>query len=368
MRPEESARYGVLPCEELDESSTMKIIQVAVLVLLFVSALAAAKTLDMYVIDVEGGKSLLLVSPSGQSMLLDAGNPGSNGRDANRIVEACKAAGVKAIDYMVVTHYDGDHVANVPTLMGLISAVTFVDHGENVQQNALKTYAAYMALVAKGKHIVVKPGDKIPIKGFEAVVITSAGKAITTPLKGAGQPNAACATTPRKTWGPDARGNVDNHDTNENGMSIGMLVTYGKFRMVDTADLTWNKELDLMCPVNRVGTADLYMVSNHGNTNANSPAMVHALRPRVVILDNSARKFYEPDTFNTVKSSPGLEDYWQLHYYTAGTEKTNTAPDFIANTQDSPDGKWIKISVQQNGTFTITNTRSNFAKTYKPRK
>lgn len=347
---------------------TVKIIQIAVVILLMVSALTAAKTLDMYVIDVEGGKSLLLVSPSGQSMLLDAGNPGSNGRDANRIVEACKAAGVKAIDYMVVTHYDSDHVANVPTLMGLISAVTFVDHGENAQQNAVKTYAAYMELVAKAKHIVVKPGDKIPIKGFEAVVITSAGKALSTPLKGAGQPNAACATTPRKTWAPDARGNVDNHDTNENGMSIGLLVTYGKFRMVDTADLTWNKEIDLMCPVNRVGTVDLYMISNHGNNNANSPAIVHALRPRVAILDNSARKFYVVDTFNTVKSSPGLEDYWQLHYYTAGTEKTNTAPDFIANTQDSPDGKWIKISAQQNGTFTITNTRNNFTKTYKPRK
>jgi hypothetical protein len=123
-----------------------------------------------------------------------------------------------------------------------------------------------------------------------------------------------------------------------------------------------------MCPVNRVGKVDLYMISNHGNNNANSPAMVHALRPRVAILDNAARKFFEVDTFNTVKSSPGLEDYWQMHYYTAGTETTNAPADFIANTQDSPDGKWIKISAQQNGTFTITNTRNNFTKTYKPRK
>jgi competence protein ComEC len=333
-----------------------------------VSALPAAKTLDMYVVDVEGGKALLLVSPSGQSMLIDAGNPGSNGRDADRIVEACKAAGVKQIDYLVVTHYDGDHVANVPALLQRISAVTFVDHGENVQQNATKTYAAYMELVAKGKHIVVKPGDKIPIKGFDAVVVTSAGKALTKPLKGAGQPNSACSTTPRKTWEPNARGVVDNHDTNENGMSITLLVTYGKFRMFDTADLTWNKELDLMCPANPVGTVDLYMVSNHGNNNANSPVMVHALRPRVVILDNSARKYLEIDTFNTVKSSPGLEDYWQLHYYTAGGEKANVPADFIANLQDSPDGKWLKISAEQNGTFTVTNARNNFAKTYKPRR
>jgi beta-lactamase superfamily II metal-dependent hydrolase len=346
----------------------MKLIQTAVLVLLFVSALAAAKTLDMYVVDVEGGKSLLLLSPSGESMVIDAGNPGSNDRDANRIIEACKAAGVTKIDYMVVSHYDGDHVANVPTLLQKISAVTFVDHGENVQANSAKTYAAYMALAAKGKHIVVKPGDKIPIKGFEAVVITSAGKVLTTPLKGAGKPNDACSTSPHKTWGPDARGIVDNHDTNENGMAIGLLVTYGKFRMVDTADLTWNHELELMCPVNRVGKVDLYMVSNHGNNNANSPAMVHGLSPRVAIVDNAAGKFFEVDTFNTIKSSPGLEDYWQMHYYKAGGEKANTSPDLTANLLDSPDGKWIKISVQQNGTFTITNARNNFTKTYKPRK
>ncbi len=346
----------------------MRFAHTVVLVLLFVSALTAARTLDMYVVDVEGGKSLLMVSPSGESMVIDAGNPGSNDRDAIRIVEACKAAGVTKIDYMVVSHYDGDHVANVPTLMQKISAVTFVDHGENVQQNAVKTYAAYMELVAKAKHIVVKPGDKIPIKGFEALVITSAGKSLTTPLKGAGQPNAACSTSPRKTWGPNARGVVDNHDTNENGMSIGMLITYGKFRMVDAADLTWNHELDLMCPVNRVGKVDLYMISNHGNNNANSPAMVHGLSPRVAILDNSATKFYEVDTFNTVKSSPGFEDYWQLHYYTAGNETTNTAPDFVANMPDSTDGKWIKVSAEQDGTFTITNPRNNFAKTYKPKK
>jgi beta-lactamase superfamily II metal-dependent hydrolase len=346
----------------------MKLIQTAVVVLLMVSALAAAKTLDMYVIDVEGGKALLLVSPSGQSMLIDAGNPGSNGRDANRIVEACQAAGVKRIDYMVVTHYDGDHVGNVPALMERMSAVTFVDHGQNVQENSVKSVAAYMALVAKGKHLIVKPGDKIPIKGFEAFVAMSAGKAITTPLKGAGQPNPACDTTLRKTWGPNARGVIDNQDTNENAMSIGLLITYGKFRMYDPADGTWNKERDLMCPVNRVGTVDLYMVSNHGNDNANSPLMVHALRPRVAIVDNAARKYFALEVFQTVKSSPGLEDYWQMHYLPAGAEQANVASDFIANVDGSPDGKWLKISAEQNGTFTVTNSRNAFTKTYKPRK
>ena len=321
----------------------------------------------MYVIDVEGGKSLLLVSPSGQSMVIDAGG----GREANRIVEACKALGVGKIDYMVVSHYDGDHVGGVPALAARVPIVTFVDHGANVQLNDpgyLKNVDAYMALAAKAKRLVVKAGDKIPIKGFDALVVMAAGKAITEPLKGAGQPNPACDTTPRKVWGLDERGILDNHDTNENSQAITLLVTYGKFRMLDPADLTWNKDRELMCPVNRVGAVDLYMTANHGTNNANSPIMVHALRPRVVIADNGASKGASAEVFQTVESSPGLEDYWQMHYLIAGGEKANVSPDYIANIEGSPDGKWIKVSVQPDGAFTVTNARNNFTKTYKPRK
>jgi beta-lactamase superfamily II metal-dependent hydrolase len=332
-----------------------------------VSALSAARTLDMYVIDVEGGKSLLLISPSGQSMVIDAGG----GREANRIVEACKSLGVGKIDYMVVSHYDGDHVGGVPALAERVPIVTFVDHGANVQLNDpgyLKNVDAYMALAAKAKRLTVKAGDRIPIKGFDALVVMAAGKAITEPLKGAGQPNPACDTTPRKVWGLDDRGILDNHDTNENSQAITLLVTYGKFRMLDPADLTWNKDRELMCPVNRVGAVDLYMTANHGMDNANSPVMVHALRPRVVIADNGASKGASADLFQTVKSSPGLEDYWQMHYLIAGGEKANVAPDYIANVVGSPDGKWIKVSVQPDGAFTVTNAGNGFTKTYKPRR
>ena len=350
--------------------SPMRLIQTAVLVLLLASVLTAAKTLDMYVIDVEGGKSLLIVSPSGESMLVDGGNPGNNGRDAGRIADAVHAAGLQRLDYLVVTHYDSDHVANVPAVVERIPVTTFVDHGENVQLNpfTIKGVDAYLAVVAKAKRLVVKAGDRIPIKGVDVFVAMAAGKAIEKPLKGAGQPNPACDTTPRKTWGPDARGNVDNHDTNENGMSIGLLVTYGKFRMYDPADVTWNKDRDLMCPMNRVGLVDMYMVSNHGSDNANSPVMVHALRPRVVIMDNGARKGGSAAVFKVVKSSPGLEDFWQMHYSLPGGEQANVAPDFIANVEGSPDGKWIRVSVRSNGTFTVANSRNNFTKTYKPRK
>jgi beta-lactamase superfamily II metal-dependent hydrolase len=333
--------------------------------LLMVPALAA-KTLDMYAIDV-GGKAFLLVSPTGETVLIDAGIAST----VDRIVEVCNAVGVKKIDYMVVSHYDGDHVGGVPGLAARIPIGTYVDHGANVQTNNPRYVAnvdAYAALTAKAKHMVVKAGDKIPVKGFDVLVVMAAGKAITAPLKGAGQPNPACDTTPRKVWGLDARGILDNHDTNENSQAITLLVTYGKFRMLDPADLTWNKDRELFCPMNRVGTVDLYMTANHGVENGNSPVMVNALRPRVVIADNPTSHGATAEVFGIVKASPGLEDYWQMNYVPAGGEKANVPPDFIANPAGGPGGKWIKISVERDGTFTVINTRNNFAKTYKPKK
>jgi beta-lactamase superfamily II metal-dependent hydrolase len=322
--------------------------------------------LDVYVIDV-GGKASLLVSPSGETMLIDAGVAGT----VDRIVEVCRAAGVKKIDYMVVSHYDGDHVGGVPALAERVPIGTFVDHGPNVQQgNAryLKNVDDYMALTAKAKHVVVKAGDRIPIQGFDALVVMAAGKAIAEPLQGAGQPNPACDTTPRKVWGLDARGILDNHDTNENSQAIVFLITYGKFRMLDPADLTWNKDREMFCPMNRIGTVDLYMTANHGVENANSPVMVNALHPRVVIADNPTSHGATPEVFKIIEASPGLEDYWQMNYQPAGGEKANVPADFIGNLAGGPGGKWIKVSVELDGTFTVTNTRNNFSKTYKPRK
>jgi len=343
----------------------MRSVRIVALVLLMVPALAAARPLEMYALDV-GGKAFLLISPSGETILIDAGVPAT----ADRIVEACKALGVKKIDYMVVSHYDGDHVGGVPGLAARIPIGTFVDHGPNVQMTAgtIKNVEAYNAVTAKARHLVVKAGDIIPVKGMDVLVVMAAGKAIAEPLKGAGQQNPACDTTPRKVWGLDARGILDNHDTNENSQAITLLVTYGRFRMLDPADLTWNKDRELFCPMNRVGTVDLYMTANHGVENANSPVMVNALRPRVVIADNPTSHGATAEVFGIIEASPGLEDYWQMNYVPANGEKANVPADFIANLAGGPGGKWIKISVERNGAFTVTNTRNNFAKTYKPRK
>jgi competence protein ComEC len=330
------------------------------LILLAAAVSPAAGTLDMYVIDTEGGKALLLISPSGQSMLIDTGFPGNNDRDTNRIEEAAKAAGVKQFDFLVVTHYDLDHVNNVPSTVSRIPAVTFVDHGPTAINNAgtTKAVAAYDEVWAKAKHVVVKPGDKIPFAGVDVLVVTSAGAVLKTTVAGGGAANPLCQSTPAKTW---AR---TDEDISENANSVGLLFTFGKFRMIDLADLTWNKELALMCPNNPIGTVDLFMVSHHGNDISNSPALVHALRPKVTIMNNGARKIGAPAVLKTIQESPGLQAAYQMHWSVPAAEG-NPADEFLANLQDSPDGKWIKVSAQQDGTFTVTNGRTGVTKTYK---
>jgi beta-lactamase superfamily II metal-dependent hydrolase len=332
----------------------------ALLVLSFSFVSSAAKTLDMYVVDTEGGKALLIVSPAGQSMLLDTGFPGYNDRDTNRIVEAAKAANVKQFDILVTTHYDLDHVNNTPSLLAKMPAVTFVDHGPPAVKDAgtTKAFAAYEALAAKGKRIIVKPGDKIPFKGVDVLVVMSAMEALKKPVKGGGATNPYCAETKPMTW---ARG---NEDVLENANSIGLLVTFGKFRMLDLADQTWNKERELMCPNNPIGTVDLFMVSHHGNDISNSPALVHALKPKVAIMNNGARKVGAVAAIKIIKSAPGLQALYQLHW-SLNAPNDNPPDEYIANLQNSPDGKWIKVAVQNNGTFAVTNTRTGESKTFK---
>lgn len=339
----------------------MKRFLLSALVLLSLSCvLSAAKTLDMYVIDTEGGKALLIVSPSGQSMLLDTGFPGYSDRDTNRILEAAVAAKVKQFDILVTTHYDLDHVNNTPSLLAKMPAVTFVDHGPPAVKDAgtTKAFAAYEALAAKGKRIIVKPGDKIPFKGVDVLVVMSAMEALKKPVKGGGSPNSCCEDTPPKTW---AR---QNEDVSENANSIGLLFTFGKFRMLDLADQTWNKERELMCPNNPIGTVDLFMVSHHGNDISNSPALVHALKPKVAIMNNGAKKVGAAAAIKTIKSAPGLQALYQLHW-SANAPNDNPPDEYIANLQTSPDGKWIKVSVQNNGTFAVTNARTGESKTFK---
>ena len=328
--------------------------------LLLVPAAPAAATLDVYVIDVEGGKAVLSVAPSGESMLFDAGWPGNDGRDVNRIVEAAHAARLKQIDYLVISHYDLDHLGDVPLLVSRIPVKHFVDHGplQSTGKGVEQRYKAYAEVRDKGDHTAVQPGDRIPIQGMDVLVVTSATRLLNRPLAGAGAPNPLCASTP---------GKPERAEDLEDNMSIGLLFTLGKFRMLDMADLEWFYERKLMCPNNPIGTVDVYQVSIHGQDKGVSPALAQALHARVAIMGNGPRKGGAPETWPTLRNAPGMEDIWQVHYSMLGTPATNPPADFIANPDAACQARWIKLSAQPDGTFTVTNSRNGFSKTYRAR-
>ena len=318
--------------------------------------LDAAKTLDIYFVDVEGGQATLVVSPSKQSLLVDAGWPGLSMRDADRIAAAAKAAGVKQIDYMVVSHFHSDHVGGVPQLARRLPIRTFVDHGESIEHDAegSRLYKAYVKARETGKHMQVKPGDKIPVKDLDVTVLTAGGESIATALPGAGQPNAACAST-----------KLQAADPSENAQSVGILIQYGSFRMIDLGDLTWNKEYELVCPNNKVGKVDLYLTTHHGMNISNPPAIVRALEPRVAVMNNGARKGGSPETWKILHDSAGKPDIWQVHYAVEAGKEHNSPEAMIANADEKDDeAKWLKVSADSNGAITVYNSRNKFQKSY----
>ena len=327
--------------------------------LAFLSApLRAAGTLDVYFIDVEGGQSTLFVTPSGKSMLVDTGWPDFHGRDAERISSVAKAAGVTRIDYLVITHFHRDHVGGVPQLAERLPIGTYVDHGRSVEsgKEADELFHAYVQVRDRASHLIVRAGDQIPIEGINVRVVASTGQAILRPLPGAGEPNPLCASMkPREV------------DPSENAQSIGMLITFGKFRMIDLGDLTWNKELALVCPDNKLGTVDVYLSTHHGLDQSNAPAIVHALKPRVAITNNGATKGGSPEALQTIRTSPGIEDVWQLHYAQNAGKENNAPEPYIVNVDQDANVSWIKLSAESDGRFTVTNSRNGKTKTYAAR-
>jgi beta-lactamase superfamily II metal-dependent hydrolase len=314
-----------------------------------------AKHLLIYAIDVEGGQATLLVSPTGASLLVDTGWPGNDGRDAGRIQEAMRDAGITRIDHVLITHFHVDHVGGAPELVKRAPIGEFLDHGENREDSDItrRDYAAYLKAVEGKPRRIVHPGDTINIPGMDTIVITADGEHIASVQGVKAEPNPNCATEPK--WGLDLT---------ENPRSAGILVTLGKFRFLDLGDLTKAKEIPLVCPVNLLGTVDLYLVNHHGFNQSNSKAFVDAIRPRVAIMDNGAHKAGSPEAWQTVHESPGLEDLWMLHTAEDSDAAHNSPADRIANMKGGADGAWLKVVASPDGSFSVTNARTGLTKSY----
>jgi len=315
-------------------------------------------SLRIYFVDVEGGQSTLFVAPSGESMLVDTGSPDSKTppRDASRIAAVCKLAGVTKIDNLVITHYHGDHVGGLPQLVPMVPVGRFIDHGPNTEgaevqggAGTIAGYNAYTKVLADthADHLVVKPGDVLPIKAFKVEVVSANGDVIAKPLAAGGQPNDACKTSPLK----DPEGD-------ENERSVGMIITFNKTRIMDLGDLTWAKEPGLVCPINKLGKVDLYIASHHGLDRSGSPALVDAVSPRIAVIDNSGRKGAAATTIDTIRGSGRLQDLWQLHTAEGNDAAHNVAESHIANLPGPDAGNYLELSVRPNGSMSVTNPRT----------
>src|SRR5262245_62132891 len=327
--------------------------------------------LQIHWIDTEGGAATLLVTPAGESLLIDTGYPDAD-RDAKRILAGAQKAGVSRIDHVLISHFHNDHVGGLAGLAKMIPIDKFYDHGDVVDQVDKKRLDDYK-LLAGNKRVIVKPGDKIELKGgVQVLVVASEAKFIDKPVNGGG-PNSLCENAARMT----AAGG-------ENQRTIAVLVTYNNFTYLNTIDLDWATEMELACPLKQGG--------RHGaGDGANAPGFIGAIKPQVVVVNNGPRKGfgatdnriqpisvpgksftpYEKVTYLRYTKNPGLEGIWQGHLSLLDKDPAhNTAPDMIANFEETAEcqGHTITASVAADGRFTMTNTRNGFSKSYTARR
>jgi len=322
------------------------------------SLCAAARNLEIYWIDAEGGAATLIVSPAGESLLIDTANRTPDDRDAKRIFAAAQKAGLQKIDYLLTTHFHSDHIGGMAALAKLIPIGMYLDHGETIEIARPQVAAAYKAYTeqTEGKRRILKAGDTIPLKGVDVKVIMSAGQAITKALPGAGAANATCADFHERPPEPDP----------DNDQSVGIVVQYSKFRFLAMGDLTWNYEQKLVCPNNLIGRIDLFQTTHHGLERSNSPQFVWAIQPKVAVMNDGPRKGGPASVFEILRKSPGLEDIWQGHLALGTPKEVNTDEKMIANMESSAqcNGNLLEASVDSAGKYTLTNLRNGYTKSY----
>jgi competence protein ComEC len=339
------------------------------------SAVMAAQNnanLRIYWIDVEGGASTLFVSPTGESLLFDTGNPGNGDRDAKRIFETAKKAGLTRIDHVVISHWHGDHVGGLEALSKMIPLGKFYDHGDGVEAADKARHDSYVSIAGTNRKIL-KAGDMIGLGPVQFRVLVSEGPVISTAINGGGA-NPLCTNAP-----------VMSPAGAENIRMVSLAVNYGSFKYASLADLDWSREMELVCPVNKLGSINLYTINRHGGLDdSGSPQLLGAVKPQVVVFNNGPRKGlgqkdersqpinaatatpYEKNSYLRVAKNAGNEGVWQLHRSMIDPDPThNTMPDMIANMEQEGDqGFGLSAVVGADGKFMISNDRNNYSKSY----
>ena len=337
---------------------------VAMLVLFCAVARAGPGTLDIYFIDVEGGAATLIVTPGGESLLIDTGFPGD--RDAGRIAHvALEIAGLKQIDHCVVTHWHRDHVGGVPALAKLIPIKNYYDHGlpQTIASDMQAEFIEAYKQTTSGASVTLKPGNEIRMARSTKLLPPLSLRVMTAGGVVLGEQSAAPQVRPcGEKFEPKAE------DTSDNVNSVAILLTFGHFKFFDGGDLTWNIENRLACPKNIVGPVDVYQVDHHGIDLSNNPVFVGALDPRVAVIDSGPRKGAEAKTFATLKQLPLIEAIYQLHRNLRTSDRDNTMAGYIANEEEACQGNFIKLSVEPNGrSYTVSIPAKQISRRYRTR-
>jgi competence protein ComEC len=321
------------------------------------------RPLDVYWIDVEGGAATLIVTPAGESVLIDAGNPGE--RDSSRIHKvATEVAGLKQIDHLVVTHFHSDHFGGAVPLSKLMPIGRVYDNGAPVPPPSERDAPLFAAYIAgfDGKRKTLNAGDTITLgqpKGSAPLSMRLLGtrEQFVTP-KPTAKPNAAeCAAAEEKPA-----------DTSDNRNSTVWVLELGPFRFFDGGDLTWNTEARLACPVNLAGQVDVYQVNHHGLGISNNPVLIRSLAPTVSVMNNGARKGTQPQTMAALESAKSIVAMYQVHKNVRDDRENNTSDEYIANLEEQCSAHYIKMSVDPSGKrYTVSIPSSGHSKTYTTR-
>jgi competence protein ComEC len=324
----------------------------------------AARGLEIYFVDTEGGAATLLITPERESILIDCGNPGS--RDAERIYKAATHAGLKAIDHHIVTHWHLDHYGAVARLSQLMPIHHFYDHGipETLMEdpkNFPVLIQAYKA-AAKGKSITLNPGDSVPLKqpgsgpALQLFCVCGSGQVI--PDKPGARENPIA-----REHQPQA------DDPSDNARSLGFILSFGGFRFLDLGDLTWNTEYKLVHPSDKIGLIDVYQSTHHGLEISNNPVVIKTVQPRVAIVNNGPRKGGHPSVIATLRRLPEIQAIYQLHRNVMAGAQENTELDSIANHDENCQGEWIALRVAPDSkTYTVTVGNKGKTKKFETRK
>lgn len=315
-----------------------------------ISGSGAETTLDIYLVDVEGGHATLIRFPTGQTLLVDSGVAGD--RDPPRILDVLSnVIGATRLDYFLTTHYDADHVGGAVDVAAGIPVGRFMDHGDEAAPES------YLALANAGERVVIQAGDALDVGAVHLDFVSSARELITEPLAGAGAANPHC------------EGALDKPGDDENAASVGFVLRFGSFDFLNLADLLWNQEQRLVCPVNLLGKVDVYLTTHHGLERSGAPQLVHAVEPLVALMNNGARKGGGGQTWRTLSSAPGALDVWQMHLALEASDSENPAHEQIANLDSGQQhaADWLRVTVDASGAFRVFNSRNGFSKSYQAR-